>query len=90
MKENNFEDIISLDERLLHKILRGVDSRDLALALNATSEQVQEKIFNTLTEPVVPLLKELMSLLQNSHSEDSRLSQEKIVSLWQTMNETED
>ena len=42
-----FEDILTLDDKSIQRVLREVDNNELAVALKSTNEEVQEVIFNT-------------------------------------------
>ncbi|NIS23985.1 flagellar motor switch protein FliG, partial [candidate division KSB1 bacterium] len=45
-----FEDIILVDDRGVQKLLRKVETMELAIALKAASEEVKEKIFKNMSE----------------------------------------
>jgi len=55
-----FEDIIYLDDRTVMKVLRDIDQKDLALALKGTSDEVQDKIFNNMSERAATIISEEM------------------------------
>src|SRR5918911_3194811 len=40
-----FDDLVRLDDRSLQRVLREVDSKDLALAMRGSSEELQERIY---------------------------------------------
>ena len=43
-----FEDILSLDDKSIQRVLREVDNNELAVALKGSNEEVQTVIFNNL------------------------------------------
>ena len=53
-----FEDILLVDDRGVQKLLRKVETMELAIALKATSEEVKEKIFKNMSERAGEMLKE--------------------------------
>jgi flagellar motor switch protein FliG len=53
-----FEDIMMVDDRGVQKLLRKVETMELALALKAASEEVKEKIFKNMSERAGEMLKE--------------------------------
>ena len=58
-----FEDVVLIDNRGLQKILRNVESRELAIALKAASNDVKEKIFSNMSERAAEMLKEELEVL---------------------------
>jgi flagellar motor switch protein FliG len=58
-----FEDIILIDDRGIQKILKGVDKKDLSMALKATDDSIKEKIFKNMSERAAQLLKEDLEFL---------------------------
>ena len=53
-----FEDIVLVDDQGLQKVLRRLETRELAVALKATSETVREKIFRNMSERAAEILRE--------------------------------
>jgi len=58
-----FEDVLLIDNRGLQKVLRNVESRELAIALKAASNDVKEKIFSNMSERAAEMLKEELEVL---------------------------
>ena len=70
-----FEDILSLDDRAIQRVLRDVDNSDLALALKGATEEVQNVILNNLSKRLAVMIKEDMEyicLLYTSQSPRDR------------------
>ena len=53
-----FEDLLLVDDRGVQKLLRKVETMELAIALKAASEEVREKIFKNMSERAGEMLKE--------------------------------
>ena len=58
-----FEDVILVDDRGLQKVLRNVESKELAVALKAASNDVKEKIFSNMSERAAEMLKEEIEVI---------------------------
>ncbi len=74
-----FEDLIKFDDRAIQKILREVDSSDLAKALKTSSEEMKQKIFSNMSKRAGVLLREDMQFIGPIQLTDANASQEKIV-----------
>ena len=53
-----FDDLVLIDDRGLQKVLRNVETRELAIALKAASEEVKQKIFKNMSERASQMLNE--------------------------------
>ena len=53
-----FEDIMLVEDRGVQKLLRKIETMELAIALKAASEEVKEKIFKNMSERAGEMLKE--------------------------------
>ncbi|MFP4697244.1 MAG: flagellar motor switch protein FliG [Eubacteriales bacterium] len=76
-----FEDIISLDDRSIQRVLREVDNNDLAVALKGAGEEVQNVIFNNLSKRLATMIKEDMEYMGPVRLKDVEESQQKIVNI---------
>ena len=76
-----FEDIISLDDRAIQRVLRDVDNNDLALALKGSTEEVQNVIFNNLSKRLAVMIKEDMDFMGPVRMKDVEEAQQKIVNI---------
>lgn len=76
-----FEDILSLDDRSIQRILREVDNNDLAIALKGSIEEVQNVIFNNLSKRLATMIKEDMEYMGPVRLKDVEESQQKIVNI---------
>lgn len=55
-----FEDIGHLDDRSIQNLLKEIGTSDLAVALKASSEELQRRIFSNVSERVASLIREEM------------------------------
>lgn len=76
-----FEDIVLLDDRSIQKVLREVDTQDLAKALKGVDTEVQEKIFRNMSKRAASLLREDMDFMGPIRLRDVEESQQKIVNI---------
>jgi flagellar motor switch protein FliG len=83
-----FENIVTLDDRSIQRVLREVDLKDLALALKTASEDVTNRIFKNISKRAVEMLKEDMSLMGPVRLRDVEEAQQKIVNIIRQLDET--
>ena len=74
-----FEDIIALDARAMQRVLREIDSKDLALALKIASEELKASIMGAMTKRAVEALEEEMEFLGPVRLRDVEAAQVMIV-----------
>jgi flagellar motor switch protein FliG len=74
-----FEDIILLDNRSIQRVLKEVETKDLAVALKAASDDVKQKIFSNVSERVATMIKEEMEFMGPMRLSDVETTQQKIV-----------
>lgn len=58
-----FEDLVTLADESIQKVIKEVDSKTLALSLKATSDELQEKIFDNMSERAGGMLKDELEFL---------------------------
>ena len=85
-----FEDIVLLDDRSIQKVLREVDTQDLAKALKGVDAEVQEKIFRNMSKRASSLLKEDMDFMGPVRLRDVEEAQQKIVNIIRKLEESGD
>ena len=76
-----FEDILSLDDIAIQRVLRDVDNSDLALALKGATEEVQNVILNNLSKRLAVMIKEDMEYMGPVRMKDVEEAQQKIVNI---------
>ncbi len=82
-----FEDIVLLDDRAIQKVLREVDTAELAKALKAVDSEVQDKIYRNMSKRAATLLKEDMEYMGPIRLKDVEESQQRIVSIIRKLEE---
>lgn len=82
-----FEDIVTLDDISIQRILREVETKELALALKGCSEDVANCIFRNQSKRAAASLKEDMEFLGPVRLMDVEKSQQKIVSVIRRLDE---
>ncbi|WP_294400645.1 flagellar motor switch protein FliG [uncultured Clostridium sp.] len=76
-----FEDILSLDDVSIQRILREVEASDLALALKGCSDEVANAIYRNQSKRAAASLKEEMEFLGPVRITDVEKAQQKIVAI---------
>jgi flagellar motor switch protein FliG len=76
-----FDDIALLDDRSVQKILREVDSQELAKALNDAGFEVSNKIFSVISKRAATMLKEDMEYIGPLMLEEIAKARQKIISI---------
>lgn len=76
-----FEDVITLDDVSIQRVLREVESKELALALKGCSEEVANAIFKNQSKRASASLKEDIEFLGPVRLMDVEKAQQKIVSI---------
>lgn len=76
-----FEDIVTLDDVYIQRILREVDIKELALALKGSSEEVSNTIFRNQSKRAAEGLKEDIEYLGPVRLLDVEKAQQKIVAV---------
>lgn len=75
-----FEDIVSLDNRSIQRVVRDIDNSDLQLALKVASEEVRNAIFENMSKRMVETFKEEMEYMGPVRLRDVEEAQTRIVS----------
>ena len=76
-----FEDILTLDDRSIQRVLREVDNNELAVALKSAGEDVQAAIFNNLSKRLATMIREDMDFMGPVRMKDVEEAQQKIVNI---------
>jgi flagellar motor switch protein FliG len=83
-----FEDLISLDDKSLQRLVREVDIKQLALALKAASGELKQRIMGVMSQRAVTGLQEEIEFLGPVKMRDVEASQTDIVSKVRALEET--
>jgi len=76
-----FDDLASLDDRAIQKILRETDQQELALALKGAEVEVQDKIFSNMSRRAAGMLKEDIEFMGPVRLCDVEAAQQRILSI---------
>lgn len=74
-----FDDLVLLDDRGIQRLLKEVETKDLAVSLKAASEEVKNKIFANVSERVGVLVKEEIEFMGPMRLSDVEAAQQRIV-----------
>jgi flagellar motor switch protein FliG len=80
-----FEDLVLVDDRGFQKVLRRVETAELAMALKAASQEVKEKVFHNMSARAGEMLKEEIANMGPVRMKDVSDAQQKITSIIQEM-----
>ena len=76
-----FEDITRLTDREVQKVLRQIDTWELAQALSIASDEIQQKIFQNMSHRAAAMLKKDMEVFHPYRTPDKIDAQRRIVSV---------
>ncbi|OGU10566.1 MAG: flagellar motor switch protein FliG [Ignavibacteria bacterium GWB2_35_12] len=76
-----FEDIVTIDDRGIQRILRDVDKRDLALALKISDDKIKQKIFKNMSERASEVVKEELEFMGPVKLKEVEAAQIRIVDI---------
>lgn len=82
-----FEDIITLDNRYIQRVLREVDNHELAIALKGTSEAVKEVIYNNVSKRLVVMIQEDLEYMGPKRMKEIEDAQQRIVNIIRKLEE---
>lgn len=82
-----FEDLTTLDGKSMQRILRDVDSKELALALKVASEELRQHIMKSMSERAAAALTEEMEYLGPVRVKDVEAAQARVIAAVRTLEE---
>ena len=74
-----FEDVVQLDDRSIQAVLKGVDGKNLALAMKGVSSEVQEAVLRNMSQRAKDTLLEEIDLLGPVRRRDVEAAQTTVV-----------
>ncbi|TMW73212.1 flagellar motor switch protein FliG [Alteribacter natronophilus] len=83
-----FEDIVTLDNRSIQRIIRDVENEDLQLSLKVASDEVKETLFGNMSQRMAENFKEEMEYLGPVRLKDVEEAQTRIVTVIRHLEET--
>ena len=81
-----WEDVIQVGDRSLQTALRGIEERQLALALHQADDELAEKVKSNISERAAGMVDEETSLMSAPKKEEIRQAREKIVNVLRDLN----
>lgn len=82
-----FEDITSLDNISIQRILKDVDYKDLALALKAANDAVTKRIYSNLSQRIKEIIKAEIEFMGPVRVKEVEEAQQKIVKILRNLEE---
>jgi len=82
-----FEDIVTLDNRAIQRIIREVDNNDLMLSLKVSSDEVKEVVFRNMSTRMAETFKEEMEFMGPVRLRDVEEAQSRIVAVIRRLEE---
>lgn len=82
-----FEDIVNLDDTAITRVLRDVETRELALALKVASDELKDRLLGTLSTRAREALQEEIEFLGPVRVSDVETAQSNIVRTVRTLDE---
>lgn len=83
-----FEDIVNLDDTSIQRVMRELDSNDIALALKGASDEVKNRIFKNISKRGGEILKENMEYMGPVRLRDVEEAQQKVVMVIRRLDES--
>ncbi len=83
-----FEDIVHLDSMAIQRFIREVDTKDLAVALKGSNEEVRQVIFQNMSSRMRETIEQDIQFLHNVRMRDVEEVQQKIVSIIRQLEES--
>lgn len=83
-----FEDIVTLDNRSIQRVIRDVENADLQLALKVASEEVKDGIFRNMSKRMADTFKDEMEFMGPVRLRDVEEAQTRIVATVRRLEES--
>jgi len=80
-----FDDLILVDDRGFQKVLRQVETKELAVALKAASEDIRQKVFRNMSQRAAEMLEEEIEAMGAMRMAEVEDAQAKITRIIQDM-----
>ena len=82
-----FEDIITLDDRAVQRVLANCDQRDVVLALKSANTEVSNKLFSNMAARLAESIRDDLEITTNVRMKDVEDSQQRIVGIIRDLEE---
>lgn len=80
-----FEDLVLVDDKGLQKLLRSIETRDLAIALKGASEMIKEKVFKNMSERAGEMVIDEIETIGSIRMKDVETAQTMITKIIQDL-----
>ncbi|WP_049779892.1 flagellar motor switch protein FliG [Alkalihalophilus pseudofirmus] len=82
-----FEDIVTLDNRSIQRVIRDVENEDLQLSLKVASDEVKEVVFSNMSQRMAEAFKDEMEFMGPVRLRDVEEAQTRIVAVIRRLEE---
>jgi flagellar motor switch protein FliG len=82
-----FEDIITMDDRSVQRVLRDCEAKDLVLSLKGSNEEVANKLFSNMSTRMAQSIKDDLEITSNVRMKDVEEAQQRIVDTIRSLEE---
>ena len=82
-----FEDIVTMDDRSVQRVLRDCDPRDLVLALKTANNDVANKLFTNMSARTAETIRDDLEITTNVRMKDVEDAQQRIVGIIRDLEE---
>ena len=82
-----FEDIVTMDDRSVQRVLRDCDPRDLVLALKTANNDVANKLFTNMSARMAETIRDDLEITTNVRMKDVEDAQQRIVGIIRDLEE---
>lgn len=74
-----FDDLLKLDDRTIQLVLKEIDSKDLALALRGTADEIKERILGNMSQRAAEMVRDEMEFMPPQRRRLIEEAQSKVV-----------
>jgi len=85
-----FDDVIHVDDTGIQKVLREIETKDLALALKSANEEVSAKVYKNMSERGREMVKEEIEFMGPTRLKNVEEAQQKIVAIIRRLEDSGD
>ena len=85
-----FEDIALIDDRAMQRIIRELDTKDIAFALRTAAEEVKQRFFGNMSQRAAEMLREEMSLTTGVRIKNVEEAQGRIVEIVKRLEDSDE
>lgn len=83
-----FEDLNMLPDNFIQRVLREVNSKDLALAMRGANEEVNSRIYKNMSKRAAEMIREEIEFMGPVRLKEVEKAQQKVVSIIRKLDES--